>query len=199
MKNSKAFEAAHSGIFPAGMTVKDLTKAKDSSGCTALHVAAFHGHLMPGITVQDLSSVSDCNGLTPLHIACMEGTLPAGTTAHDLANVANHDGVTALHTAAEFYHLPTHTTIKDLLAVRDKKGKTAFDSLIDKILPEFRDKAKTQIKQVLEASVASEGVNCTSAQLREIGLKLVKFHPEATTHWMTIEMIKRQNAKLRVP
>ena len=129
----------------------------------------------------------------------MEGTLPAGTTAHDLANVANHDGVTALHTAAEFYHVPTHTTIKDLLAVRDKKGKTAFDSLIDKILPEFRDKAKTQIKQVLEASVASEGVNCTSAQLREIGLKLVKFHPEATTHWMTIEMIKRQNAKLRVP
>ena len=122
------------------------------------------------------------------------GNLPAGTTAHDLASVATHDGVTALHTAAEFCHLPTHTTIKDLLAVRDKKGKTAFDSLVDKILPGFREKSKTQIEQVLEASVASEDVNCTSAQLQEIGQKLVKILPEATTHWMTTEMIKRQNA-----
>lgn len=192
-------EAAHSGIFPAGMTVKDLTEAKDSSGCTALHVAAFHGYLLPEITVQELSSVSDNSGLTPLHLACMEGKLPAETTAHDLASVRTQDGVTALHTAAEFCHLTRDTTIKDLLGVRDKNGKTAFDSLIDKMLPGFGDKAKTQIKLLLEASVASKDVNCTSAQLREIGQKLVLILPEATRHWMTTEMIKRQNAKPLMP
>ena len=199
MKKAEVFEAAKTGIYPAGITIKDLSEAKDSSGCTALHVAAFQGHLPPGTTVQELSSVSHANGLTPLHIACMEGKLPAETTAHDLANVRTQDGHTALHTAAEFCHLPADTTIKDLLAVRDNNGKTAFDSLMDEKFLGFRDKAKTQIKQVLIASAASAGVNCTSAQLREIGQQLGKIHPVATGQWLTTELIKRQNAKLRVP
>jgi hypothetical protein len=199
MKKAEVFEAAKTGIYPAGITIKDLSEAKDSSGCTALHVAAFQGHLPPGTTVQELSSVSHANGLTPLHIACMEGKLPAETTAHDLANVRTQDGHTALHTAAEFCHLPADTTIKDLLAVRDNNGKTAFDSLVGERISLFCDKAKTQIEQVLEASVASADVNCTSAQLREIGEQLVKIQPEATNHWMTTEMIKRQNAMLGVP
>jgi len=87
----------------------------------------------------------------------MTNHLPVGTTAHDLASVAAHDGVTALHTAAEWCHLPAETTIKNLLAVRDNNGKTAFDSLMDEKFLGFRDKAKTQIKQVLIASAASAG------------------------------------------
>jgi hypothetical protein len=199
MKKAIVLEAAKTGIYPAGITIKDLAEARDCIGYTGLHLAAINGHLLPGTTVQDLSSVQENKGYTPLHDACMTNHLPVGTTAHDLASVAAHDGVTALHTAAECCHLPAETTIKDLLSVRDNNGKTAFDSLMDEKFLRVRDKAKTQIKQVLVVSAASAGVNCTSAQLREIGQQLGKIHPEATGHWMTTEITKRQNAKLRVP
>jgi len=128
------FDEAETGEYPEGTTVQDLIGAvhedemqsgktprgwpiMSGSGETALHTAAYYGHLPPQTTIQDLLlTVSKRYGWTALHLMALEGNYTHDVTTKHLADTANVWGWPALHDAALYGNLLADTTVHDLVS-----------------------------------------------------------------------------------
>ena len=174
MTTREYFEAADSGNFPAGTTLKDLVDARTNTAWTALHVAAKNGHLLPGTTAEDLASIKTDNGYTALHIVAEMGPLPPGTTAKILSGTKTDCGWTALGLSACWGVLPTGTTAHDLLKVEGMIGKSTLSDL-----------DRRQIRRILEDT----SCKCFG-EVREIADELREVEPVGTALWMVREIRK---------
>jgi hypothetical protein len=168
--------AAWEGHLPPGTTAQALINAKDNLGFTALHAAASAGVLPPETTVPQLIQTRGGGGFSALHFVPFARSYFKGVTVKDLINSKSDFGWSALHASAGAGNLLAGTTLHDLMHCKD-----GFDNPALAELP--KEFGYRQMKPVLDATTVS-----SAAELKELGTFIARWNPAAAALWMANEL-----------
>jgi hypothetical protein len=204
--------SAQYGHLPSDTTLQILDGQVDDLERTALDIAVETGHLPINIDAKTLAGFETSSGETGLHKCSYAGKYPRGITVQHLRDAEGIGNWTALHASARCVNLLPETTVRDLLGPKATVQPTdappfleiPLEALLFALKEELTDPPSPEyartVRQMLLASAKLAELNVESAQqLKEAGVVFSKYCPVDAALFVSREMIKLRDYKLRMP